>query len=407
MRRQFFAFAFKISAAVVSYRLVLIPLCFLLFAVPAAVILLHPSPPPHPNRLLSPLGSAAGSEKTDRRKQVIGFLPYWNLEKVGQLDFSGLTAVYYFAVDIDSSGGFNKADPGWSRLNSDQFLKLKTKAVAHHLPLGITIVNLNPDSIARIVNNSISRDRLAKNVVFLMQTYGFGSLNVDFEYSGTADNPTRQNYTLFVKSLADQVRIAVPNAEITIDAFSDAAAKPRIMDISALSKTVDQIIIMAYDFHRLNSAVAGPVAPLFGRKKYENDVTSAVTDFLRVAPAGKILLGVPFYGYEWPTLDSTKESFVIRSSRPPELSSYHRSRETAAKHDTPINFDDLSKSAWFSYYDTGSGTWRQVWFEDEHSLSLKLDLVNQANLAGIAVFALGYDGSDAGPLWDTVKAKLR
>jgi spore germination protein YaaH len=48
-----------------------------------------------------------------------------------------------------------------------------------------------------------------------------------------------------------------------------------------------------------------------------------------------------------------------------------------------------------------------VWFENQKSLGLKFDLVNQTNLGGIAIFALGYDGKDAKSLWDEVKLKLK
>ncbi len=90
-----------------------------------------------------------------------------------------------------------------------------------------------------------------------------------------------------------------------------------------------------------------------------------------------------------------------------KVSSYGRSVETAEKNNCLINFDDESKSVWFSYFDKQHHTWRQVWFENQKSLGLKFDLVNQTNLGGIAIFALGYDGKDAKSLWDEVKLKLK
>jgi spore germination protein YaaH len=46
-----------------------------------------------------------------------------------------------------------------------------------------------------------------------------------------------------------------------------------------------------------------------------------------------------------------------------------------------------------------------VYFENSRSLSYKLDYVNQLNLGGIAIWALGYEG-DSRELWDVVNRKL-
>lgn len=410
MPRRFFALISSSISSLASVRLPVI-VCLLLLALILGSISLLPTLQSylrHPTSLLSPLAYPFGSTLSAQtsQKQVIGFYPYWNLNKIDDIDFSALTKIYYFAVDTNPNGSFNVNDPGWAKLDTPEFQKLKDKAAASHIPFGVSIIDLNPDSIAQKVNGPAARDRLVKNTVQLMKDYDFQTLNIDLEYTGSPDDATKKNYTALVKDLTTAVKAESPNATVTLDAFSDSVVKPRLLDLKVLPNIVDQIIIMAYDFHRLNSISAGPVAPLFGKEKYEYDVTTAVADFLKTMPSSKILLGMPFYGYEWPVATSQKASFVIPSSRPPELSSYHRSLETAQEHNASVNFDDYSKSVWFSYYADNSGTWRQVWFENERSIGLKLDLANQAALGGIAIFALGYDGADSSPLWQTVKEKF-
>lgn len=333
-------------------------------------------------------------------KQVIGFFPYWNLDKIDDVNFSVLTTVYYFAIDINGDGSFNGDDPGWPKMYSEDFEKLKAKVMENKLRFGLTIVNLDADSIAQNVNNEINQNRLIKNTIKVMKEKGFTDLNIDFEYAGTHDLQTSKNYTIFISKITRAVKDEIPGSRVSIDSFADAVAKPRVFDAKSIGEIVDEIVIMAYDFHRINSFVAGPIAPLF-------DVASSVSDYLKVVPPEKIILGVPFYGYEWPTEKSEKGSFVIKSFRGPELASYHRSLQTAKENNAVINFDDLTKSVWFSYYDNNSYSWRQVWFENERSLGLKFDLVNQAGLSGIGIWALGYDGTNAAPLWQTVKEKLR
>lgn len=339
-------------------------------------------------------------------QEVVGFLPYWNLKNTSELDISALTTIYYFAVDINADGSFNTDDPGWGRLASPEIKNLKLRMKNSGIRWGLTIVNLDQNSIAKNINNETGRKRLIENTVQLMKDRGFQDLNIDLEYVGDPDPGLTQDFTDLVTDLTDTVHGSIPGSKVSLDAFADSVIKPRIFDMKRLGEIVDQVVIMAYDIHRLNSINAGPISPLFGKEKYEYDVTTAVKDYLGAVKSDKILLGVPFYGYEWPTENNEKGAFVIKSYRGAEISSYHRSTETAKENNASINFDDESGSVWFSYFDNKSQTWRQTWFENERSLGLKIDLMKQAKLGGMAIFALGYDGVEAGPLWQGIKEKL-
>ncbi len=340
-------------------------------------------------------------------KQVVGFYPYWNLDKVNDVDLSQLTTLYYFALDLNADGSFNKTDPGWSRLSSPDYQTLKQKILHTPTHLGLTIINLDPNSIAQNINSQAHQQKIITNTLQEMTSGNFQDLNIDLEYSGTPDSALTQQFTGFVQKLTSAVHESIPGSIVTIDTYANSVAKPKIFDIKSLGQIVDGIVIMAYDINRLDSLRTGPISPLFGNGKYAYDVTTSVNDYLSIVPPEKILLGVPFYGYEWPTLDNTPNSFVVNSSHGPEISSYSRSLTTAKDHSASLIFDDESKSVWFSYFEQSSHTWRQVWFENERSLGVKFDLVNDLKLGGIAIFALGYDGKDAGPLWHEVKLKLK
>lgn len=355
--------------------------------------------------ILSPI-YAPGKQTKTTKKEVVGFLPYWNLKTADELDLSALSTIYYFAVDVNPDGSFNTADPGWGNLRSPELENLISRSRKLGIRLGVTIVNLDQNSIAKNINNEVRRKNLVDNTVQLMKDEGFQDLNIDLEYTGESDTGLTGDFSRLVADLVDRVHQEIPGSKVSLDGFADSISKPRIFDMRTLGQKVDSVVIMAYDIHRLNSQTAGPIAPLLGKGRYEYDVTTAVGEYKSVVPAEKILLGVPFYGYEWPTQDNTKGAFVIGSYLGPEISSYHRSAQTAADHNASINFDDESGSVWFSYFATESGTWRQVWFENERSLGLKFDLVNQEKLGGVAVFALGYDGAEAKPLWDEVKLRL-
>lgn len=355
-----------------------------------------------------PLDSSQVHPSDYAPKEVVGFLPYWNLKSVSAIPFDKLTTVIYFGIDVDGEGNFNTNDGGWARLRGQDYDKLTTVMAAYpNVRRGVAIVSLDATNIARIINNTGRQDRLIANTLKLMKDKNFQDVNLDLEYAGDLNDQTILSYTKFVQRFTQKVRREFPTAKVSLDAYADSVAKRRIFDIAEIGKVVDQVIIMGYDFHRINSSIAGPVAPLFGKDQYEYEIYQSVVDYLKVVPKEKLVLAVPFYGYEWPTEDVTLGSFVIKSRRGSEISSYKRSIETAKDNNVSVNFDDVSKSAWFSYFDKDSGTFRQVWFENERSLGLKFDLVNQADLAGIGIWALGYDGGNNALLWKTISEKLR
>ena len=54
---------------------------------------------------------------------------------------------------------------------------------------------------------------------------------------------------------------------------------------------------------------------------------------------------------------------------------------------------------------TEKGQIFQIYFDNETSLGLKYDLVNQSGIAGIGIWALGYDGEYPN-LWNLLAEKL-
>lgn len=336
-------------------------------------------------------------------KKVIGFLPFWTMSDVDVQSLNTTDIVYYFALIIKGDGNFDKQEPGYQKLR--QLKKINRK-------FGLTLANMDQDDIVSSINSATNRKRLIDNTLKLIQENDFLTydVNLDFEYIHSPSKNMVESYNALVTDLA--LELHNRGGTLSVATLSDAVWKSRLYDIQTISKVADYIIVMAYDFTRLNSIEAGPVAPLFGKERFEYDVYTTITDYISKSSSQKIYMGIPFYGYDWPVVNSQPNSFVLGiSTSQPSVSTYKRTQETIRDNNVTVNFDDYSKSPWVSYFDKESKTWRQVWFENERSLGLKLDLVNQANLGGIAIWALGYEGNLSGnlshPLWQIISEKLR
>ena len=112
-------------------------------------------------------------------------------------------------------------------------------------------------------------------------------------------------------------------------------------------------------------------------------------------PGEKIVMSVPYFGYEWPTASDAVRSRTRGPGRSLTLAPVDSAngganrisaRLRAAEHG--LLRDSLSQVPYYVYSDS-SGTW-QGWFEDEHSLSGKYRFVQNNGLRGVAIFPLAY-----------------
>ena len=107
----------------------------------------------------------------------------------------------------------------------------------------------------------------------------------------------------------------------------------------------------------------------------------AVLDYaVTEIPPGKILLGVPNYGYDWPL------PFVQGTTRAQSISN-QRAIELAIEYGIAIQYDETAQSPFFHYTDS-SGTVHEVWFEDARSLAAKLRLIAEYGFQGAGFWNL-------------------
>ncbi len=353
---------------------------------------------------------------TKSKKIVYGFFPYWNLKVADELNISQLTHFAYFAVDLNPDGTINKIndhkeqEPGWNKLNSKAFEKLLYQTKLLGQKTVITITAMDPETISSLTEDSQISLTAVRSIIGVYQNKGFDDINVDFEYVGEPSQKTRDGFTFFVKSLKSACLSINPKCQIDIDVFADSAEKFRLWDLSALNSTTDHFIVMAYDYYRKSSKQAGPIAPLTGKcgsdaKQdtvcLDQDIITHISQFSKILPSDKIILGVPFYGYEWQTADN----MYLANTYPGTGSMASYSRIQSIFSDPLVSslsaqWSTLSLSPYLSY--TKYNKTFLIQFENTESLYQKIKLVKSANLGGIAIWALGYE-TPYPDLWQPIK----
>jgi len=158
---------------------------------------------------------------------------------------------------------------------------------------------------------------------------------------------------------------------------------------------------MGYDMSFSNMrGQAGPNSPLTG---WTYNDTLSVSQYLTKAPASKIILGVPWYGYRFTTTSDATYAHTTGAT----AESYAKGQEHLACASNVVrHWDNPSQSPWASWYSPSSGdrcginagAWQELWYDDTRSLGAKYDLVNKTGIRGMGIWALGYDGG-APELW--------
>ena len=365
--------------------------------------------------LLSPINSLTSFSflrhprtSSQRQKVVYGFLPYWNVSKVSIQP--ELTHLSYFGLTIGADGSLltqtaDGTEPGFSRLKSDELLALSNQTIEQGGQVELVLVQFNADDITTFLASETAQDTLLESLDSVLLAYPFSGINVDIELNGSPTPKMRDQYTDFIKKLKNHLDTRYNSITLSVDMYASAVEGNQLWDVAAIGEEVDYIIVMAYDFHRRQSTQAGPVAPLFGGKElWDNDINTYLQQFLELVPAQKILLGIPFYGYEWQT--TSRESLSHTFPDTGATASYERVQELLKQSEelqVQESWNEQALSPYISYSEDGEIY--VIYFENSRSISYKLDYVNQLDLGGVAIWALGYEGSSR-ELWEVIQNKV-
>ena len=356
------------------------------------------------------------------RREVLGFAPYWELSQQANWNYSLLSTVAYFGLDLKGDGSWDMTTQGWTGWNSQQLSTVITNAHQAGDRVVLTIKGAQGAAgINQLVTDPTGNSQKAaiNNIKSAIAAKSLDGVNVDLE--GTSDGyPNVQSgFTAFVRDLSSAVHAQSPTAYVTVDTYSGSASwDGGMFKIGDLAPLVDGLFDMAYDMF-VSDAVPGhtaPNAPLNpGSMNWPYNDTTSVSQYLTKAPASKVILGVPYYGEKWSTVDTN----LYTATQPApnngaEADTYSGIlSDFACAQQLQKNWDNNAAEPWASWWSPASGdpcggnhnSWRELYYDNAQSLGLKYDLVNAQNLQGTGMWALGFDGSSK-DLWNMLAQKF-
>jgi spore germination protein YaaH len=338
------------------------------------------------------------------RREVFGFLPYWQLaDDATVLNWRTLSTVAYFGVGCTSSGGLWKRNvdgsvaTGWAGWTSSRMTTVINRAHEHGTRVVLTVTcfawsNAGAITQASVLGSAAARTTLARQVAAAVRDRGADGVNLDFEPIVTGYS---EEFTALVRAVRRELNAIAPGYQLTFDAMGSVGNQP-IAEATGPGGA-DAIVIMGYDYRTAAASVAGSISPLSGPVYDLNDTVRAFT--ARV-PASRLILGVPYYGRAWSTATNDLHSRTLNPAKYGAVAEPYYTQAVALAATYGRRYDRVEASPWSVYRrrtcTSAHGcvtSWRQMYYDDAASLKLRYDLVNRAGLRGAAIWALGYDGA--------------
>lgn len=248
---------------------------------------------------------------------------------------------------------------------------LQVWAMVENVSTQESVKNLNTKTL---MSSTSTRRKLIENLMKEADTYGFDGFNLDFESLKAEAGP---HYVQFIRELSVSCRQKglVLSVDNYVPSSYSAFYNRREQGIVA-----DYVIIMGYDEHYAGGE-AGPVASI-------SYVKDGIGNTLKEVPKEKVINAVPFYTRVWTVNEgkTTSKAYGIVDAR-----------QWVADNHVELAWDE---GLGLSYGSTVNGNGEQyIWMEDEKSMALKIGLVKDFDLAGVACWKLGFESSD---IWDIV-----
>lgn len=288
---------------------------------------------------------------------------------------------------VAQTKGLNVISPTWFRLTGNEgefssFAEASYVEKAHGMGLEVwaLLSNVETESadvdMYELLSRTSSRWNLIRNLIATVQEYNLDGINIDFEnISLDAGEPFIQ----FIRELSIPCRES--GIVLSVDNYVPMDHTDHY-DRAEQGVVADYVIIMGYDEHYAGSDEAGSVASI-------NFVESGIANTVAEVPAEKVINGIPFYTRIWKSGPEGLSSEAVTMGM---------AQEFVENHGIAVRWDETTCQ---NYGEAQEGdTLYQVWLEDADSIRVKLNIMENYDIAGVAAWRLGHESAN---VWDVIE----
>ena len=267
-------------------------------------------------------------------------------------------------------------------VNTAHSLGLKVWAVMNDFD-GQTICN-GPNSTeetAAVLQSTSVRNHIIEQIISEAVNTGIDGINVDYE---KVSEESEVDFEQFIRELS----AACHSNGLILSVDNYVPTYTPQYNRYEEGVFADYFIIMGYDEHGPWSHEVGSVASL----PY---VTQGVQDTidLGVNPS-KIILGVPFYTRLWHEKDEGGNTFSFTC----ETMNMKDAQDAVSAAGATIEWNEEAGQNYATWI-LDNATAARIWLEDGKSIDKKLELMQEKNLAGAAMWKISWETPD---IWDVI-----
>lgn len=335
-------------------------------------------------------------EKQAERTCNTGFqeLVYNNVQKEGMINLT-FHQVFeevggeYLAKALSVTKGVNVVSPTWFRLNnnSGDFASLANASYvskAHELGIEVWALVTDVDSMdqfgveidfVELLSSSANRRHLIEGLMAQVDSYGLDGINIDFE---KVRSDSGIHFVQFLRELSVETRKR--GVVLSVDNYvpSEYTAHYNRKEQGIIA---DYIIIMGYDEHYVGGGAAGSNASI-------TFVEDGIVNTKQVVPAEKIINAIPFYTRVWESgPNGLKASTLTMNAQADWI---------ARNGVTPSWVEESCQN--YAEYQVND-TLYQCWLEDVESVRVKLKVMQNQGIKGVASWKLGLETP---AVWDAI-----
>lgn len=355
---------------------------------------------------------------------------------VSDIPWENITQVNYAFLDLKPNGTVTFYDTYADPLNLEALKEYKEKYPAVKVLVSVGGWTLSK-YFSPVAADPEKRLEFAKSVLGIIRKYDLDGVDIDWEYPGGGGLSTNyvspddgKNFVLLLKTIREVFNQAEKEDHkdylITVAAPADPVKAERV-NWTAVSKYVDSINIMTYDYHGAWDNITGHNAPLYcdPNAPYQDEnvrlhfcVNYSVQWYIKHVPdRTKLTLGLPFYGRSFANVPPTNNGLYQNFSGTPD-GTWGPASETHGVMDYWDIAEKIASGEYKRYWDpiamvpyAYSPTQKVfISYDDPESIGIKVDYALKNGIGGVMVWEITADrkpGTNSHPLLDAILEHLK
>ncbi len=334
------------------------------------------------------------------------WMPYWNKSSIIQdltKNITKFSEISPFAYDVNGDGSL-KDDVN---ILQGSWLNWVTAVSQLNVKVIPTVNWADGGQIYSLLSSPTSTKTHIATLVALANTAPYSGVNIDYEDKTASTEPF---FSSFIESLSKALHADKKTLVCSIEARTPLSSRFAVVpsgiqyanDYAVINKYCDEVDILAYDQDNVDiklNASKGSNGQLYMPVADSDWVIKVIQETAATIKPGKIVLGIPTYGYEYQVTISGGQ---VTYNRLTSISYADAMALAKSVNVTPNRNSAGELSFTYGVATTGTSTSEKfVDFTDATSINQKIQLAKKYKLKGAILFSLN-PGNDPA-IWGMLK----